>query len=219
VLRMHRDANAEIDNIDVVQRDLVDAATLAWDNAVRDGEEYGVRNSQATVLAPTGTIGLMMDCDTTGIEPDLGLVKFKKLVGGGNMSIVNQTVPRALKNLGYEGPVVDRIVAYIDANKTIVGSPDLKAEHLPVFACSMGDNTIHYEGHVRMMAAAQPFLSGAISKTVNMPEEATIEDIEALHQGCCYLPRQLQSWSTTFHRQERRRKGNRRCACSSNTSC
>ena len=181
VLRMHRDANAEIDNIDVVQRDLVDAATLAWDNAVRDGEEYGVRNSQATVLAPTGTIGLMMDCDTTGIEPDLGLVKFKKLVGGGNMSIVNQTVPRALKNLGYEGPVVDRIIAYIDTNKTIVGSPDLKAEHLPVFACSMGDNTIHYEGHVRMMAAAQPFLSGAISKTVNMPEEATIEDIEALH--------------------------------------
>ena len=181
VLRMHRDANTEIDNIDVVQRDLVDAATLAWDNAVRDGEEYGVRNSQATVLAPTGTIGLMMDCDTTGIEPDLGLVKFKKLVGGGNMSIVNQTVPRALKNLGYEGPVVDRIIAYIDTNKTIVGSPDLKAEHLPVFACSMGDNTIHYEGHVRMMAAAQPFLSGAISKTVNMPEEATIEDIEALH--------------------------------------
>ena len=181
VLRMHRDANQEIDNVNVVQRDLVEAATLAWDNAVRDGEEYGVRNSQATVLAPTGTIGLMMDCDTTGIEPDLGLVKFKKLVGGGNMSIVNQTVPRALKNLGYEGPVVDRIIAYIDVNKTIVGSPDLKAEHLPVFACSMGDNTIHYEGHVRMMAAAQPFLSGAISKTVNMPEEATIEEIEALH--------------------------------------
>jgi ribonucleoside-diphosphate reductase alpha chain len=133
------------------------------------------------VLAPTGTIGLMMDCDTTGIEPDLGLVKFKKLVGGGNMSIVNQTVPRALTNLGYEGPVVDRIIQYIDVNKTIVGSPDLKAEHLPVFACSMGDNTIHYEGHVRMMGAAQPFLSGAISKTVNMPEEATIEEIEALH--------------------------------------
>ncbi len=181
VLRMHRDANAEIVNAHVVQQDLVNAATLAWDNAVRDGEEYGVRNSQATVLAPTGTIGLMMDCDTTGIEPDLGLVKFKKLVGGGNMSIVNQTVPRALKNLGYEGPVIDRVIAYIDTNKTIVGSPDLKAEHLPVFACSMGDNTIHYEGHVRMMAAAQPFLSGAISKTVNMPEEATIEDIEALH--------------------------------------
>ena len=181
VLRMHRDANLEIDNIDVVQPSLVDAATAAWDAAVRDGEEYGVRNSQASVLAPTGTIGLMMDCDTTGIEPDLGLVKFKKLVGGGNMTIVNQTVPRALNQLGYEAPIVDRIVAYIDENKSIVGSPDLKPEHLPVFACSMGDNTIHYEGHVRMMGATQPFLSGAISKTVNMPEEASIEDIEELH--------------------------------------
>ena len=181
VLRMHRDANLEIDNIDVVQPSLVDAASSAWDAAVRDGEEYGVRNSQASVLAPTGTIGLMMDCDTTGIEPDLGLVKFKKLVGGGNMTIVNQTVPRALNQLGYEAPVVDRIVAYIDVNKSIVGSPDLKAEHLPVFACSMGDNTIHYEGHVRMMGATQPFLSGAISKTVNMPEDASIEDIEELH--------------------------------------
>ena len=123
----------------------------------------------------------MMDCDTTGIEPDLGLVKFKKLVGGGNMVIVNQTVPRALKNLGYEGPVVDPIISYIDTNKTIVGSPDIKAEHLEVFACSMGDNTIHYEGHVRMMGAVQPFLSGAISKTVNMPAEATVEEIEELH--------------------------------------
>ena len=181
VLHMHQDANLEIRDIDVVQEDLVRASIDSWASAVRDGEEFGVRNSQATVLAPTGTIGLMMDCDTTGIEPDLGLVKFKKLVGGGNMQIVNQTVPRALRRLNYEGPVIDRIVAYIDENKTIVGSPDLKAEHLPVFACSMGDNTIHYEGHVRMMAAAQPFLSGAISKTVNMPEEATIDDIEALH--------------------------------------
>ena len=181
VLRMHRDANASISNVGVVQRDLVEAATEAWDAAVRDGEEYGVRNSQASVLAPTGTIGLMMDCDTTGIEPDLGLVKFKKLVGGGNMAIVNQTVPRALVRLGYTSEQVDRIVAYIDTNKSIVGAPDLKVEHLPVFACSMGDNTIHYEGHVRMMGATQPFLSGAISKTVNMPEEATIEDIEALH--------------------------------------
>ncbi len=181
VLRMHRDADRDIDNVNIVQPDLVLAASQAWDSAVRDGEEYGVRNAQATVLAPTGTIGLMMDCDTTGIEPDLGLVKFKKLVGGGNMVIVNQTVPRALKNLGYEGPVVDRIISYIDTNKTIVGSPDIKAEHLEVFACSMGDNTIHYEGHVRMMGAVQPFLSGAISKTVNMPAEATIEEIEELH--------------------------------------
>ncbi|NDG11138.1 MAG: hypothetical protein EB111_04725, partial [Actinobacteria bacterium] len=115
-------ADKEIDNTDVVQHDLVEAATASWASAVRDGEEYGVRNSQASVLAPTGTIGLMMDCDTTGIEPDLGLVKFKKLVGGGNMTIVNQTVPRALKKLGYEKPVVDRIVEYIDKNKTIVGS-------------------------------------------------------------------------------------------------
>ncbi|MSO39024.1 MAG: vitamin B12-dependent ribonucleotide reductase [Ilumatobacteraceae bacterium] len=181
VLRMHRDADQEIDNVEIVQPDLVAAASQSWESAVRDGEEYGVRNAQATVLAPTGTIGLMMDCDTTGIEPDLGLVKFKKLVGGGNMVIVNQTVPRALTNLGYEGPVVDRIIAYIDTNKSIVDSPDLKTEHLPVFACSMGDNTIHYEGHVRMMGAVQPFLSGAISKTVNMPEEATVEEIEALH--------------------------------------
>ncbi|MGA0794288.1 MAG: vitamin B12-dependent ribonucleotide reductase, partial [Ilumatobacteraceae bacterium] len=181
VLRMHRDADKEIDNTDVVQSDLVEAASASWAAAVRDGEEYGVRNSQATVLAPTGTIGLMMDCDTTGIEPDLGLVKFKKLVGGGNMTIVNQTVPRALKKLGYEKPVADRIVAYIDTNKTIVGSPDLRPEHLAAFACSMGDNVIHYEGHVRMMGAVQPFLSGAISKTVNMPEEATIEEIEKIH--------------------------------------
>jgi len=181
VLRMHRDADKEIDNTDVVQHDLVEAATSSWAAAVRDGEEYGVRNSQASVLAPTGTIGLMMDCDTTGIEPDLGLVKFKKLVGGGNMTIVNQTVPRALAKLGYEKPVADRIVQYIDTNKTIVGSPDLRDEHLAAFACSMGDNVIHYEGHVRMMGAVQPFLSGAISKTVNMPETATVEDIEHIH--------------------------------------
>jgi ribonucleoside-diphosphate reductase alpha chain len=123
----------------------------------------------------------MMDCDTTGIEPDLGLVKVKKLVGGGTMSIVNQTVPRALRALGYTKAQADDIVAYIDTEKTIVGAPHLKKAHLPVFACSMGDNTIHYLGHVKMMAAVQPFLSGAISKTVNMPEEATVEDVEQLH--------------------------------------
>jgi ribonucleoside-diphosphate reductase alpha chain len=123
----------------------------------------------------------MMDCDTTGIEPDLGLVKVKKLVGGGTMSIVNQTVPRALKALGYNRAQIEDIVNYIDIEKTIVGAPHLKQEHLPVFACSMGDNSIHYMGHVKMMAAVQPFLSGAISKTVNMPEEATVEDVEQLH--------------------------------------
>ena len=180
VLRMHRDEANKIP-ADIVPAEVLTAARASWDEAVLAGEEFGVRNSQATVLAPTGTIGLMMDCDTTGIEPDLGLVKFKKLVGGGSMSIVNQTVPRALRRLGYAPQQVDEIIAYIDVSKTIVGAPHLTAAHLPVFACSMGDNTIHYEGHVRMMGAVQPFISGAISKTVNMPEEATIEDVEALH--------------------------------------
>ena len=181
VLRMHRDAHGEILNSKEVQDDLLYAGLESWEAAVRDGEEYGVRNAQATVLAPTGTIGLMMDCDTTGVEPDLGLVKFKKMVGGGSMSIVNQTIPRALRRLGYNTQQVDDIIAYIDENKSIIGAPHLESNHVSVFACSMGDNTIHYEGHVRMMGAVQPFLSGAISKTVNMPEEATIEDIEALH--------------------------------------
>jgi ribonucleoside-diphosphate reductase alpha chain len=181
VLRMHRDAHHVIDDATFVPGELRAAGAQAWENAVRDGEEHGVRNSQASVLAPTGTIGLMMDCDTTGIEPDLGLVKMKKLVGGGTMTIVNQTIPRALRKLGYGPQQVDEIIAYIDREKSIIGAPHLAAEHVPVFACSMGDNTIHYEGHVRMMGAVQPFLSGAISKTVNMPEEATIEDIEALH--------------------------------------
>ena len=182
VLRMHRDAHAEIANTSVVPAELVQAGADAWAAAVRDGEEYGVRNSQASVLAPTGTIGLMMDCDTTGIEPDLGLVKMKKLVGGGTMMIVNQTIPRALRRLGYTAQQIDDIIAYIDREKSILGAPHLSAEHVAVFACSMGDNTIHYEGHVRMMGAVQPFISGAISKTVNMPEEASVEDIEALHQ-------------------------------------
>lgn len=180
VLRMHREAVNHID-ASFVSEDLLNAAATAWDEAVELGELYGVRNSQASVLAPTGTIGLMMDCDTTGIEPDLGLVKVKKLVGGGTMSIVNQTVPRALRALGYSNEQVNDIVAYIDTEKTILGAPHLKKEHEPVFACSMGDNSIHYLGHVKMMAAVQPFLSGAISKTVNMPESATVEDIEQLH--------------------------------------
>lgn len=180
VLRMHREAVNHID-ASLVAEDLLNAAATAWDEAVELGELYGVRNSQASVLAPTGTIGLMMDCDTTGIEPDLGLVKVKKLVGGGTMSIVNQTVPRALRALGYSDEQVNDIVAYIDTEKTILGAPHLRKDHEPVFACSMGDNSIHYLGHVKMMAAVQPFLSGAISKTVNMPESATVEDIEQLH--------------------------------------
>ena len=180
VLKMHRE---EVSNIDAakVSEELLSAAASAWDEAVELGTLYGVRNSQASVLAPTGTIGLMMDCDTTGIEPDLGLVKVKKLVGGGTMHIVNQTVPRALRALGYTAKQVEEIVAYIDVEKTILGAPHLKKEHEPVFACSMGDNAIHYMGHVKMMAAVQPFLSGAISKTVNMPEEVTVADVEQLH--------------------------------------
>jgi len=181
VLRMHRDAHNVIANHPGVPAELVEAGFAAWGAAVRDGEEYGVRNAQASVLAPTGTIGLMMDCDTTGIEPDLGLVKMKKLVGGGNMTIVNQTIPRALRRLGYTAVQVTDIVAYIDEEKSILGAPHLLPEHISVFACSMGDNPIHYMGHVRMMAAVQPFISGAISKTVNMPTDVTVEDVEQLH--------------------------------------
>lgn len=180
VLKMHR---AEVSKIDasLVAEELLSAAATAWDEAVELGGLHGVRNAQASVLAPTGTIGLMMDCDTTGVEPDLGLVKFKKLVGGGTMNIVNQTVPRALKVLGYNASQVSDIVSYIDVEKTITGAPHLKEEHRAVFSCSMGDNPIHYRGHVKMMSAVQPFISGAISKTVNMPEEVTVEEIEQLH--------------------------------------
>ncbi len=186
VLKLHR---SEVSNIDasLVPEDLLSAAAESWDEAVEQGEQHGVRNSQASVLAPTGTIGLMMDCDTTGIEPDLGLVKTKNLVGGGTMSIVNQTVPRALKQLGYSPKQVDDIIAYIDEEKTITGAPHLKKEHMPVFACSMGDNVIHYSGHVKMMGAVQPFISGAISKTVNMPEDVTVEDVEQLHMDAWKL--------------------------------
>ncbi len=180
VLRMHRSEVSKID-AGMVSEELLSAAASAWDDAVELGELYGVRNAQASVLAPTGTIGFMMDCDTTGIEPDLGLVKFKKLVGGGTMTIVNQTIPRALKALGYTKQQIDEIITYIDVEKTIIGAPHLRDEHKPVFACSMGDNAIHYMGHVKMMGAVQPFLSGAISKTVNMPEEVSVEEVEQLH--------------------------------------
>ena len=180
VLKMHRD-EVKLINPTLVSEELLSAAASAWDEAVELSELHGVRNSQASVLAPTGTIGLMMDCDTTGVEPDLGLTKVKKLVGGGTMIIVNQTVPRALKSLGYSQSQVEDITTYIDTEKTILGAPHLKDEHANVFACSMGDNAIHYLGHVKMMAAVQPFISGAISKTVNMPEEVSIEDVEQLH--------------------------------------
>jgi ribonucleoside-diphosphate reductase alpha chain len=180
VLDMHRAAAARIDE-ELVPTEILSAAQSAWDEACEIAAASGVRNSQATVLAPTGTIGLLMDCDTTGIEPDLGLVKMKKLVGGGTMSIVNQTIPRALRRLGYTAAQIDDIIAYIDEHRSILGAPHLTPEHVPVFACSMGDLTIHYRGHVLMMGAVQPFISGAISKTVNMPEEVSVEDVEQLH--------------------------------------
>lgn len=180
VLKKHRKELKKI-NAAHVDEDLLDAASASWEEAVEITEKYGIRNCQATVLAPTGTIGLMMDCDTTGIEPDLGLVKVKKLVGGGTMSIVNQTIPRALRVMGYTKIQSDKIIEYIDKEKTIIGAPGLKKEDEAVFACSMGDNTIHYLGHVKMMAAVQPFISGAISKTVNLPEDVSVEDIEELH--------------------------------------
>ncbi|HLG68022.1 MAG TPA: LAGLIDADG family homing endonuclease [Acidimicrobiales bacterium] len=186
VLRKHQAAAAEIDE-DRVPTELLSAAQEAWDEAVELASRYGVRNSQASVLAPTGTIGLLMDCDTTGVEPDLSLVKTKKLVGGGTMSIVNQTVPRALRQLGYSPEQVEDIVGYIDEHKTIVGAPHLEAGHLAVFACSMGDNTIHYTGHVRMMGAVQPFISGAISKCVTggtlVPSEDGLVRIGHLYEG------------------------------------
>lgn len=180
VLRQHREEVSKID-ASFVAEELLSAAATAWDDAVELGEVYGVRNSQASVLAPTGTIGLMMDCDTTGIEPDFALVKHKNLVGGGSMAIINQTVPRALKSLGYTKEQGEDIVKYIYENNTVVDAPHLKKEHYEVFACAVGDNAIHYLGHVKMMAAVQPFISGAISKTVNMPEEATVEEVEQLH--------------------------------------
>jgi ribonucleoside-diphosphate reductase alpha chain len=189
VIRLHR---AEVNKIgrsrssgepfSVPQLDaLIEASRECWDMALAHGERYGYRNSQTTVLAPTGTIGFMMDCDTTGIEPDLALVKYKKLVGGGMIKIVNNTVPAALFKLGYDNDKVNAIVSYIDATGTIEGAPGVKPEHLAVFDCSFkpakGTRSIHYMGHIKMMAAVQPFLSGAISKTVNLPQEATVEDV------------------------------------------
>jgi len=180
VIRMHRDAVGRIDRRNVSTA-LYQGAQRVWEEAYESGRRFGYRNAQVTVIAPTGTIGFMMDCDTTGIEPDLALVKYKKLVGGGVIKIVNNTVPQALIRLGYRPEQAEKIVAHIDATGTIEGAPELKPEHLPVFDCSFrpqnGARSIHYMGHVRMMAAVQPFISGAISKTINMPEESTAEEI------------------------------------------
>ena len=178
VLDMHREA-VELLDAEVAPA-VVAAGRTAWFEACALAQRVGVRNSQATVLAPTGTIGLLMDCDTTGIEPDLSLVKHKRLVGGGTMSIVNRTVPRALRRLGYDDEAVGAILAWVDEHQTVVGCPDLRAGHMAVFATSMGDNPIHHTGHIRMMGAIQPFLSGAISKTCNMPETASVDDVEEL---------------------------------------
>ncbi len=176
VMRKHRDASYEIDD-SLVEPDLVAAARRAWDEAVTLGEVHGYRNAQATVLAPTGTISFLMDCDTTGIEPDFSLVKFKELVGGGQMTIVNGTVPLALRTLGYNDSQVEQIVAHIDEHATIIGAPGLADEHLEVFDVAVGERAISHMGHIKMMGAVQPFISGAISKTVNMPETSTVGDI------------------------------------------
>ncbi len=183
VMRKHRDAAWDLSE-ELIEDRLLASARRSWDEAVELGEEHGYRNAQATVLAPTGTISFLMDCDTTGIEPDFSLVKFKELVGGGNMTIVNQTVPKALETLGYTPEQVQQIEAHISEHATIVGAPGLSEEHMPVFDVAVGERAISHMGHVKMMAAAQPFLSGAISKTVNLPAEATIEDVaETYMQG------------------------------------
>ncbi|MFG1698984.1 vitamin B12-dependent ribonucleotide reductase [Nonomuraea sp. NPDC049309] len=181
VMRKHAAANDDLRTIGTMDAKIHAEATRQWSECLKLGEKYGYRNAQASLLAPTGTIGLMMDCDTTGIEPDLALVKFKKLVGGGSMQIVNQTVPRALKQLGYQQEQIEAIVEYIAEHGHVVDAPGLRPEHYEVFDCAMGERAIAPMGHVRMMAATQPFLSGAISKTVNLPESATVDDIEQVY--------------------------------------
>ena len=176
VMRMHQSAAYEIED-ELVEEPLLHAARESWDEAVALGEQHGYRNAQATVLAPTGTISFLMDCDTTGIEPDFSLVKFKELVGGGQMKIVNGSVDLALETLGYNESEIEQIDAHINEHNTIIGAPGLKDEHLEVFDVAVGERSISHTGHIDMMAAAQPFLSGAISKTVNLPETATISDI------------------------------------------
>jgi ribonucleoside-diphosphate reductase alpha chain len=185
VIAKHRAAVGNIAHAETVPSDLLGAARQAWDDALDLGEVNGYRNAQATVLAPTGTISFMMDCDTTGVEPDFSLVKSKKLVGGGEITIVNKTVSAGLEKLGYAPSEVDEIVAFIDERNTVVGAPYVKGDHYPVFDCAVGDRAIHYRGHVKMMGAIQPFISGAISKTVNLPETATIDEVSELY---------LESW-------------------------
>src|ERR687885_1792515 len=177
VMRKHRSAARRLEEDLSQDSELFEAARRAWDEAVELGEQHGYRNAQATVLAPTGTISFLMDCDTTGIEPDFSLVKFKELVGGGQMTIVNRTIPMALQTLGYADEQIEQIEAYVNEHGTIIGAPDLRPEHLPVFDVAVGERAISHMGHIKMMGAVQPFLSGAISKTVNMPHDATVDDI------------------------------------------
>jgi ribonucleoside-diphosphate reductase alpha chain len=177
VMRMHRDASYAIPDGACADGELLEAARRSWDEAVELGQQFGYRNAQATVLAPTGTISFLMDCDTTGVEPDFSLVKFKELVGGGQMTIVNRTVPLALQTLGYSDQQIEQIEAHVNEHGTIVGAPGLTDEHLEVFDVAVGERAISHMGHIKMMGAVQPFISGAISKTVNLPESATVEDI------------------------------------------
>jgi ribonucleoside-diphosphate reductase alpha chain len=180
-MRKHAAASSAAKHETTLDIDVWAEANKAWDACLSIGDKNGWRNAQISVLAPTGTIGLMMDCDTTGIEPDFSLVKFKKLVGGGSMQIVNQTVPQALRKLGYTEETIEAIVEFIAANGHVIDAPGLKTEHYDVFDCALGARSIAPMGHVRMMAACQPFLSGAISKTVNLPEDATVEEVEEVY--------------------------------------
>ena len=208
VMRMHRDASYEIDPTTASTRTCSRRRSESWDEAVELGDEHGYRNAQATVLAPTGTISFLMDCDTTGIEPDFSLVKFKELVGGGQMTIVNRSVPLALRTLGYAEAEVDQIDAYIAEKGTIIGAPGLKDEHLPVFDVAVGERAISHTGHIDMMAATQPFISGAISKTVNLPQTATRRGhrrrlhprLEGRAEGAGDLPRRLEDRAGAAHR-------------------
>jgi ribonucleoside-diphosphate reductase alpha chain len=187
VMSMHRDASYAIGDSTCADEQLLAAARRSWDEAVALGEEHGYRNAQATVLAPTGTISFLMDCDTTGVEPDFALVKFKELVGGGQMTIVNRTVPLALQTLGYSEQQVEQIEAHLAEHDTIVGAPGLLEEHLPVFDVAVGERAISHMGHLKMMGAVQPFISGAISKTVNMPQDSTVEDIADAYAQAWHL--------------------------------
>ena len=182
-MRKHAAANDSVRPVGADDAAVLRLATEQWQRGNALGAEHGWRNAQASVLAPTGTIGFMMDCDTTGIEPDFSLVKFKKLVGGGSMQIVNQTVPRALRSLGYQQEQIEAIVEFIAEHGHVVDAPGLREQHYEVFDCAMGERSIAPMGHVRMMAAVQPFISGAISKTINMPESATVEEIEEIYRA------------------------------------